>query len=158
MADLGIGFDPNSDDMKSGGVLPKGDYRLVCVESKVDQTKSGRKYMQFVWQVFEGNGHNRKVFDDHYVFDGEAEKLRAAKGRLGNLLQAAGIKEVFRDSAQMHGKKIVAKIDVNESEGYAPKNRISSYKPLASGALVANGPQAFNGEAVVASTTQAPNW
>lgn len=153
MADLGIGFDPNSDDMKSGGVLPKGDYRLVCVESKIDQTKSGRKYMQFVWQVFEGNGHNRKVFDDHYVFDGEAEKLRAAKGRLGNLLAAAGIKEVFRDSAQMHGKKILAKIDVNESEGYAPKNRISSYKPL-----VANRPQSFSGEAVVVSTTQAPNW
>ena len=153
MADLGIGFDPNSDDMKSGGVLPKGDYRLVCVESKVDQTKSGRKYMQFVWQVFEGNGHNRKVFDDHYVFDGEAEKLRSAKGRLGNLLQAAGIKEVFRDSAQMHGKKILAKIDVNESEGYAPKNRISSYKPL-----VSNGPQAFSGEAITTPPVQAPNW
>jgi hypothetical protein len=153
MADLGIGFDPNSDDMKSGGVLPKGEYRLVCVESKVDQTKSGRKYMQFVWQVFEGNGHNRKVFDDHYVFDGDPEKLRSAKGRLGNLLQAAGIKEVFRDSAQMHGKKILAKIDVNESEGYAPKNRISSYKPL-----VTSSPQSFIGEAITTPAGQVPPW
>ena len=155
MADLGIGFDPNSDDMKSGGVLPKGDYRLVCVENKVLLSKNGRKYLQFVWQVFEGNGHNRKVFDDHYVFDGDPEKLRSAKGRLGNLLAAAGIKEVFRDSAQMHGKKILAKIDVNESEGYAPKNRISSYKVLVAGP----GAMAqFAGEALSSGSTQAPSW
>jgi hypothetical protein len=153
MADLGIGFDPNSDDMKSGGEMPKGDYRLVCVESKVDQTKGGRKYMQFVWQVFEGAGHNRKVFDDHYVFDGDPEKLRSAKGRLGNLLAAAGIKEVFRDSAQMHAKKIVAKIDVSESEGYAPKNRISSYKPL-----VTSSSQSFSGEAITTPAGQVPPW
>ena len=153
MADLGIGFDPNSDDMKGGGVLPKGDYRLVCVESKVDQTKGGRKYMQFVWQVFEGAGHNRKVFDDHYVFDGDPEKLRSAKGRLGNLLAAAGIKEVFRDSAQMHAKKILAKIDVSESEGYAPKNRISSYKPL-----VTSSSQSFSGEAITTPAGQVPPW
>ncbi|MFN7723060.1 MAG: DUF669 domain-containing protein [Pirellulaceae bacterium] len=155
MADLGIGFDPNSEDLKSGSVLPKGDYRLVCVESKVDQTKGGRKYMQFVWQVFEGNGHNRKVFDDHYVFDGDPEKLRSAKGRLGNLLAAAGIKEVFRDSAQMHGKKITARVDVSESEGYAPKNRISSYKVLVAGP----GAMAqFSGEAITTPVGQVPPW
>lgn len=151
--DLGVSFDPNAEDMKGGSVLPKGEYRLVCVENKVLLSKNGRKYLQFVWQVFEGPGHNRKVFDDHYVFDGDPEKLRSAKGRLGNLLQAAGIKEVFRDSAQMHGKKITAKIDVNESEGYAPKNRISSYKPL-----VANGPQSFSGEAITTPSGQVPPW
>jgi hypothetical protein len=154
MADLGIGFDPNSDDMKGGSVLPKGEYRLVCVENKVLLSKNGRKYLQFVWQVFEGNGHNRKVFDDHYVFDGDPEKLRSAKGRLGNLLAAAGIKEVFRDSAQMHAKKIVAKIDVSESEGYSPKNRISSYKPL-----VTSSPQSFSGEAITTTASgQVPPW
>jgi hypothetical protein len=153
MADLGIGFDPNSDDMKGGSVLPKGEYRLVCVENKVLLSKNGRKYLQFVWQVFEGNGHNRKVFDDHYVFDGDPEKLRSAKGRLGNLLAAAGIKEVFRDSAQMHAKKILAKIDVSESEGYAPKNRISSYKPL-----VTSSSQSFSGEAITTPAGQVPPW
>jgi hypothetical protein len=153
--DLGIGFDPNSEDLKSGSVLPKGEYRMVCVDDKVDTTKSGRKYMQFVWQVIDGPGQNRKVFDDHYVFDGEAEKLRAAKGRLGSLLAAVGIKEVFRDSSQMKGKKITARVDVSESEGYAPKNRIGSYKVLVAGP----GAMAqFTGEALVNGSMQTPNW
>ena len=153
MADLGVGFDPNSDDMKSGLLLEPGDYRLVCVEDSLQVTKGGREYLEFVWQVFEGNGHNRKIWDKHYVFDGEEAKLKAAKARLGRLLHAAGIKEVFRNSSQMKGRKIVGKVTINQSDEFEPSNRISSYKPL-----VSNGPQAFSGEAITAPAGQIPPW
>lgn len=156
--DLGVSFDPNSEELKAGLLLPPGDYRLVCTNVEVKQSSGGKRFMQFSWQVFEGPGHNRRVWDDYYVYEGEPRGVAVAKARLGRLLDAAGIKEVFRQGEQMVGRKVIAKVVIEESEKYGQSNRIKGYKPLASAALVANGPQSFGGEAVVVSTTQAPNW
>lgn len=106
--------------------IPAGDY-VVEVEKVENRTaKSGNEMLSLTFNVMEGEYEGRKIFDLYVLTEKALWKLK-------DLLVAVGVDTegmVDLDVDDLVGEVFAAKIEIQESPGYDPQNRIKQHKPL----------------------------
>lgn len=151
--------------------IPVGDYPAMIVDSDVKPTKSGNgHYAELVFEVTEGQYKGRKVWARLNLDNPNAKAVEIAQRELSAICHAVG-KMQISDTQELHFKPMVIRVDIEESEGYAPRNAIKSYKAAGAAAQAAPGnapaaaqsTQASQGTAQSATATpaspsSAPPW
>lgn len=129
MADLG-GFDASKYEPQGFDVLPAGEYECVLVASQKKPAKSGpdRFYLELEFQVLNGPCQNRKFWDRLNLWNPNETAVTIAKGMLSALCRAVGVLTP-KDSAELHGKPLRAKLKVKKSDEFGESNEVTAYKP-----------------------------
>ncbi len=106
--------------------IPADDY-VVEIEKVENRTaKSGNEMLSLTFNVMEGEYEGRKIFDLYVLTEKALWKLK-------DLLVAVGVDTegmVDLDADDLVGEVFVAKVEIQESPGYDPQNRIKQHKPL----------------------------
>ncbi len=157
MADLGEDFvlaDIPADD-RSFEPLPKGNYRLQVIESRIDDTKSGTGQMlTLTLEVIEGQYKGRRIWDRLNIRNTNPEAQRIALVAHAKLCRLVGIKENkdARESENLHFKPFTAQVTIQEDKSgqYGPQNRVRYPDP---GTGSRSGGQPATGQALGKSST-----
>ena len=106
--------------------IPAGDY-VVEIEKVENRTaKSGNEMLSLTFNVVEGEYEGRKIFDLYVLTEKALWKLK-------DLLVAVGVDTegmVDLDVDDLVGEVFTATVEIQESPGYDPQNRIKRHKPL----------------------------
>lgn len=148
--------------------IPVGDYPAMIVDSDVKPTKARTgHFAELVFEVTEGQYKGRKVWARLNLDNPNAKAVEIAQRELSAICHAVG-KMQISDTQELHFKPMVIRVDIEESEGYAPRNAIKSYKAAGAAAQAAQGnapaaaPEsqstAPTATAAPASPSSAPPW
>ena len=125
------GFDARTVEPTGFEPLPAGNYEVLIASTEVKETASGNgKYLKIELQIPEGQKFaGRKLFDNLNIWNPSDKASQFAKGTLSAICRAVGI-PTPDDSSDLHGKRLLATVVVENREGYGPQNRIKSYHAL----------------------------
>lgn len=116
-------FEPKSEEeLKAEKVLPKGEYEVEIVGCQEQVSKkSGLDMLKLTLRV---HGPERVVIANDYIVCNQQDKLH-------NLCTSIGIVDKYAAGEvgplELQGQWAYAKVDVEESEMYDPKNVIKKY-------------------------------
>jgi hypothetical protein len=134
MADL-KGFDANNYQPVSFDVLPAGEYEIVITSSVLKNTSTGAgQYLELEMQVLTGEYQNRKLWDRLNIRNQSVKAQQIALGTLSAICRAVGVLTP-KDSSELHGKPLRAKVVVKHDDEYGDKNEVKAYKPRQNGAV-----------------------
>lgn len=122
-------------------LLPAGDYTAVITDSESKPTSKGTgTYLQFTFQVIEGEHANRKLWARINYTNPSAEAQKIGRAELSALCRAVGVLQP-RDTAELHNRPITIKVGfekrsdtgdmTNKIKGYAPAGGVSAPAPVA---------------------------
>ena len=106
--------------------IPAGDYTVEIEKVENRTAKSGNEMLSLTFNVMEGEYEGRKIFDLYVLTEKALWKLK-------DLLVAVGVDTegmVDLDIDDLVGEVFVANVEIQESPGYDPQNRIKRHKPL----------------------------
>ena len=122
---------PPSDDFSA---LPAGDYRVIVEDSEMKQTKAGTgQYLQLTYNVLDGQYAGRKLWDRLNLVNPNSTAVEIAQRSLSAICHATGVINLT-DSAQLHGKVLVAKVGMQKD---SDRNEIKGYKKADGSAIAA---------------------
>jgi hypothetical protein len=153
MADLS-GFDANAVEPNAGfGLIPRGDYDAVIVNSERKATKAGDGfYLSLEFQVLSGEFQNRKLWANLNLWNKSDKAQQIAKGDLSAICRAVGI-ATPKDSLELHNKPLKLSVAIKKNEQKdEDENRIVGYKPRTA------GPAAPTAAAVMAQAATTAPW
>lgn len=132
MAAIGF-FDANT--VQPGSVfeaVPSGEYRVMIVDSAMEQTKNGTgQFLKLTLQILEGPHQGLTLFDRLNLVNSNPKAVEIAQRTLSAICHAIGVLQVT-DSAQLHHKPMLAKVEYKPpTEQYGAGNDIKGYKPVA---------------------------
>jgi len=114
--------------------LAPGWYALKIVNTEVRPTKSGGgEYLKVEFDVLggvnTGTGKGRKHWENFNLWNPSEKAQQIARGQFSGLCRACGKIGLVRDSSELHGKTMEAKLKiVPESNGYPAKNGVTEYR------------------------------
>jgi hypothetical protein len=135
--------------------VPNGDYEVVIIDSENKQTKAGTgEYLQLTLEVVSGHYKGRKIWDRLNLWNQNQTAVDIANRALSQICHAVG-KLTPQDSSELHGKPLMARVVVKQSDGYDPSNEVKKYfkigeqpdGPAPEPVAAANGPK-----------VNRPNW
>ena len=143
MAAIGF-FDASQ--VQPGGVsevIPAGDYRMMIVDSAMENTKSGSgQFLKLTLQVIDGPHQGVTLFDRLNLVNSNPKAVEIAQRTLSAICHAVGVLQV-QDSAQLHNRPLAARVAYVEGgrpDGnggvYGPSNEVKGYKPVSQQAPV----------------------
>ena len=139
MAILDISF--SNEELQDYSPLPEDEYafKIERVELKDTLANDGNKYLEVQCVVTEGKHAKRKFFDKLHIVNKNETAQAIGRRTLTQLRVIAGIQENgLTNTDQLIGVVGVAKLGMEIStEGRAPKNKVSFYKPMPAGAAAA---------------------
>tara|TARA_R110000868_G_scaffold296861_3_gene557223 strand:- start:2593 stop:3045 length:453 start_codon:yes stop_codon:yes gene_type:complete len=146
MADMG-GFDASKVEDSKFEAVPAGEYRVIMTESEKKKTKDGAsELLQVKLQILDGPYKNRTVIDRFNLWNKNPEATKIADQQFKKVCVAVGVM-VPKDSSQLHGKPMMAKLSVREYNGN-DQNEVKGYKACLPGSQPA---------ATTSATTSAPS-
>ena len=117
-------------------VIPKGQYLAVITDSEMKATASGSgEYLQLSWQLLEGSNKGQIIFDRLNLKNSNQTAVKIANSQLASICNSVNVPRP-KDSAELHNKPVLIKIDVEERndkpgvmrniiKGYdSPKNKV----------------------------------
>jgi hypothetical protein len=110
--------------------LPVGDYVVVIESSEKKKAGTGDRnfYLQFVYNVIEGDFKGRKVFDRLNVENESEQAQTIAKRALASICIATG-QHHPRNTEELHDKPFMVNVAIRPAKGdYGPSNSIKGYK------------------------------
>jgi len=112
----------NYDTQEGFDVLEPGWYEAVVSDSEIKDGKNG-SYIQWTWEVV---GKPNRLWD--YMSLGN----EVAMQRLKTMAACCGHSNsnFLADTEELHGKKCLLRLKIQKDEGYEPKNKITSFKPI----------------------------
>lgn len=116
--------------------LAPGWYALKIVNTEVRPTKSGGgEYLKVEFDVLggvnTGAGKGRKHWENFNLWNPSEKAQQIARGQFSGLCRACGKIGLVKDSSELHGKTMEAKLKiVPESNGYPAKNGVVEYRAL----------------------------
>jgi len=114
--------------------VPAGDYPIVIVDSEMKDTKTGTgQYLQIVLEVVAGPMKGRKVWDRLNLVNSNRTAVEIAEKALSQICHAVGVLQP-QDSAELHGRPLVAKVTVKDEPQYGPRNEVKGYSKMGAGA------------------------
>lgn len=124
--------------------IPEGDYILRVSETDIKDTKDGTgKYVKVVFDVVAPSHQGRKIFANFNIFNSSADAERIGKQQLKSLVIAGKVQEPLRDTDQLVGATVRAKVAIKPAEGqFDAQNVIKSYKPADSAPIISSMPAA----------------
>lgn len=112
-------------------VLPPNNYRVVITDSDLKETARGGQMLKLNLQVQGGEFNNRVVFDNiNIVCPGSDIAERIGRERLSTICNIIGVSQL-KDTSQLHGKPLMARIAIRKSDQYGDQNEVKGYMPLA---------------------------
>jgi hypothetical protein len=137
------GFDASTVNPTDSACLPIGEYRVVAVESSVEDKPSGAQMLSVTLQVLGGNYQNRKIWVSECLKQKDGNKNQQGLGKLSALCRAVGVLTP-KDTTELHNIPFVATVGIKKQEdGYSPKNIVQKYTRIATDApAVSQAPQA----------------
>jgi Protein of unknown function (DUF669). len=139
--------------------IPVGEYLAHIVDSDVKPTKSNTGYYaELVFEVTEGQYKGRKVWVRLNLDNPNPKAVEIAQRELSAICHATGQLKID-DTQQLHYKPLVIRVDIEERDGYGPRNVIKAYKAAPGGQ--GNAPSAAPSAAAASSASHssaAPPW
>ena len=162
MARINGGFDSSTVEPASFGVLPKGRYLCVAVDSEMKETKSGSgEYLQITFEVIDGDAKGRKIFERLNIVNSNKTAEEIAQRQLSGLCRAVGIGRLD-DSDQLHNIPVVLEISIEPAKGdFGESNRIRGYYPaggVSSAPRPVAGPQRSAPARPATTAAATPAW
>lgn len=112
--------------------IPPGDYPVMVTDTSLDPTSKGDGIMlKLELQVLDGHAlAGRKLFDRMLLKHPSEKAVEIARRKLSAVCHATGVMKL-NDSAELHGKSLLATVKVKPAQGeYGPSNEVSGYKPI----------------------------
>jgi len=124
--------------------LPVGEYTVVIESSEKKSASTGKgEYLQFVYNVVDGEFKGRKLFDRLNIENESEQAQTIARRALSSVCRAVGVMHP-KSTEELHDKPFVVKVRIQPAKGEnGATNRISEYK-------------AVGGEPLAAPPTAAP--
>jgi len=130
--DPAVGFDP----------IPAGKYLAIITESEMKDTKSGDgKYLQFTFQVLEGEFKGRMLWARLNLDNPKATTVKIARAELSAICRAVGVMAP-KDSVELHNLPLIITVAhkkrkdtgeiTNVIKGYDRKEAVAA-RPAAAG-------------------------
>lgn len=140
--------------------IPVGEYVVQITDSDVKPTKSGNGHrLELTFEVIDGEFKGRKVWANLNLDNPNPKAVEIAQRELSAICHAVGKLQVV-DSQELHYKPLVIRVDIEERDGYGPRNVIKAYKAVAGG--VGNAPAGAAPSAPAATaaspSSAAPPW
>lgn len=140
--------------------IPAGEYAVQITDSDVKPTKSNNGHrLELTFEVIDGAHKGRKVFEGLNIDNPNPKAVEIAQRDLSAICHAVGKLQVT-DSQELHYKPLVIRVDIEERDGYSPRNVIKAYKAAAGG--VGNAPGASASTAAASGTPatspSSPPW
>jgi hypothetical protein len=128
-----LGFNAETEQPTSN-VIPAGWYDVIIVNSEVKTTSAGDgKYIELDLQVCTpGPAMNRHVFARLNIWNKNEVAVQIARGSLSAICRAVGVLTP-RDTSDLHGKKLRARVVVKKSDEYGDGNDVKAYQALNAG-------------------------
>ena len=129
MAHLGFNaaaIEPDQGPAK--GLLPRGNYIVVCEKSEVKATKKGTGHiLALTFVVQEGEYRKRKIFDNINIQNDNPIAQRIGQQHLAAFCHAVGIAQLD-NSYQLHGIPVEIELGIQPAkEGWEEKNVIKGF-------------------------------
>lgn len=110
--------------------LPKGRYLAQVGNSEVVPTQKGDGLiLKLTFDVLEAGFEGRKVFDQLNIQNPSEKAQQIGRGMLSALCKACGKTGTVSESYEIHEIPVVVAVKLDESPGYAPKNKITGFYP-----------------------------
>lgn len=128
MANLG-NFDASQIDPSNNfDPVPAGEYLTVIVASEAREARSGKgRYLSLELEIVDGPYRGRKLWDNINLWHENPTVREIAQRTLSQICHAVGVLQP-QDSAELHGKPLVAIVRVEDDKQYGPRNVIKGYK------------------------------
>jgi len=109
--------------------IPLGEYLVVISSSEIKETKGGKgKYLQFTYDVVDGEYKNRKIFDRLNIVNESKPAQEMAQRALSAICRAVGILHP-KNSEDLHDKPLIVKVGIRAAQGeYQASNVVKGYK------------------------------
>jgi hypothetical protein len=109
--------------------IPLGEYLVVISSSEIKETKEKKgKYLQFTYDVIDGEYKNRKVFDRLNIVNESETSQEIAQRALSAICRAVGILHP-KNSEELHDKPFMVKVGIRPAKGeYQASNIVKGYK------------------------------
>jgi hypothetical protein len=111
--------------------LPVGEYVVVIESSEKNPAKTGKgEYLQFVYNVIDGDYQGRKLFDRLNIENESEQAQMIARRALSSICRAIGVMNPH-STEELHDKPFVVKVGIRPAKGeYGPSNKITEYKAV----------------------------
>jgi hypothetical protein len=128
------GFDASTVNPTDSACLPIGDYRVIAVESSIDDKPSGAQMLSVTLQVLGGNYQNRKIWVSECLKQKDGSENKQGWGKLSSLCRAVGVLDPD-DTSNLHNIPFIATVGIKKQEdGYSPKNIVTKYTKISADA------------------------
>jgi hypothetical protein len=136
--------------------LQPGEYTAQITDSELNPTKAGNGHrLELTFEITDGPAKGRKVWANLNLDNPNPKAVEIAQRELSAICHAVGKLQVS-DSQELHYKPMTIRVDIESSTGYADKNVIKAYKPLAGG--VGNAPQSAPAAGPTTTSPSSPPW
>jgi hypothetical protein len=114
---------------ESREALPAGKYKCVAIESDYKDTKDNTgKYLEFCFEVVEGQYKGRRLWDRLNLVNGNALTVEIARQTLSAICHAVGVLQP-KDSQQLHNIPLIVKVACKTYKGEI-KNEVKGYEKV----------------------------
>lgn len=135
--------------------IPVGEYSAHIVDSDVKPTKNNTgHYAELEFEVTAGEFKGRRVWACLNLDNPNPKAVEIAQRELSAICHAVGVLQVT-DTQQLHYKPLVIRVDIEERDGYGPRNVIKAYKAVPGGQ--GNAPATGAATAAPAATSASPS-
>lgn len=108
--------------------LPKGHYLAQVSASEVVPTQAGTGLiLKLTFEILEPDFLGRKAFDQLNIQNPSEKAQQIGRGMLSSLCRACGKTGIVSESYEIHEIPFVLGLKIDESPGYAPKNKVTSF-------------------------------
>ena len=116
--------------------IPAGLYEASISNAEIKDSKSGGKYINVRYDITGPTHSGRVVFGMITISNANPKAEEIGRQQLGELIRCIGL-DKLADTDQLIGGKLIVKISVENSEQYGEQNRVAGFRPLKSGAPIA---------------------
>lgn len=135
--------------------IPVGEYSAHIVDSDVKPTKNNTgHYAELEFEVTAGEFKGRKVWARLNLDNPNPKAVEIAQRELSAICHATGQLQID-DTTKLHYKPLVIRVDIEERDGYSPRNVIKAYKAAPGGQ--GNAPATGAATAAPAATSASPS-
>lgn len=134
-------------------LIPAGEYPVILIETDLVQKDSGAVQFEYCVQITEGEFQNRRVYSQQNYTKKDGMPNQIGRGFLSQICRCVGVMSP-RDTSELHHKRLIAKIGVQQDKGYEPRNNVKGFKPYEQPQQPQASPQQPNAAASWAATVR----
>lgn len=125
-----FGFSPAEVDVNAQATydpLPRGDYKMKCLDAELKDTKAGGQYIEAKFEVVGGEYDGRFVWNNFNIVNASEKAQNIGRQQLVSWATACG-KPDAEDTDKLIDRPFMCSLTIEKGTGtYADSNRISAF-------------------------------